>query len=177
MSAATSRDAAIDAAADAGLPGQPPVTSSVDAGSVPGLPITQGWTVLTASSDTRTSYVSAAGNDAWDGLSPDFVRGTSGPKLTINAGRTLLRDGSPDWLMLRRGDKFTGGLGGWNRSGRSVTEPMLISSYGSATARPVVSGCVASARKLTFRPSVQPLADAVLFQRVVHARVERAAHL
>ncbi len=92
-----------------------------------------GWTQVTPSSDSRLVYVSNAGNDANDGLSPSTA------KATIAAANSLIRDGYPDHLLLRRGDTFvlSGGLGAW-KSGRSATEPIVFSYYGSSGARPVV---------------------------------------
>lgn len=92
-----------------------------------------GWTQVTPSSDSRLVYVSNAGNDSNDGLSP------STPKATIAAANSLIRNGYPDHLLLRRGDTFvlSGGLGSW-KSGRSATEPIVFSYYGSSGARPVV---------------------------------------
>src|SRR3989338_1091043 len=84
-----------------------------------------GWTVFTPSPDTRIIYVSSSeGNDLNDGLSPQT------PKQTISAGKALLRDTYPDWLLLKRGDMWYETLDGWKISGRSADEPMLISSYG-----------------------------------------------
>src|SRR5690606_16339245 len=61
-----------------------------------------GWTVVEPSVDTRTIYVSSsAGDDSNDGLSAATA------KRTIHAAKSLLRDGSPDWLLLKRGDTFT----------------------------------------------------------------------
>lgn len=59
-----------------------------------------GWTVFVPSSDTRTIYVSSStGNDSNNGLSE------STPKRTIAAGKSLLRNGYPDWLLLKCGDR------------------------------------------------------------------------
>ncbi|HEY9155446.1 MAG TPA: hypothetical protein VIM69_09965 [Opitutaceae bacterium] len=94
-----------------------------------------GWTQITASADSRVVYVSSStGNDSNDGLS------ATTPKATITAGDSLIRDGYPDHLLLKRGDTFTlasGGLGSW-KSGRSATEPLVFSYYGTSGARPVV---------------------------------------
>jgi hypothetical protein len=94
-----------------------------------------GWTQITPSSDSRIVYVSSSsGSDSNNGLS------SSTPKATIAAGNALIRDGYPDHLLLKRGDTFTlgsGGLGSW-KNGRSATEPVEISYYGSSGARPVV---------------------------------------
>lgn len=91
------------------------------------------FTTFTPSVDTRQVFVSATGNDANDGLS------SATPKLTIAAGVALLRDGFPDWLLLKAGDTFTNQAfaANWLLSGRSPSERMLIGAYGSG-ARPVV---------------------------------------
>lgn len=94
---------------------------------------TNGWTQITPSADSRLVYVSNAGSDANNGLSP------STPKATIAAANSLIRDGYPDHLLLRRGDTFTlsSGLGAW-KSGRNANEPIVFSYYGTSGARPVV---------------------------------------
>jgi hypothetical protein len=90
-----------------------------------------GWTQLVPSPDTRHVYVSSSsGNDANSGLSE------LSPKATIRAATTVLRHGRPDWLHVRRGDQFAGGLGDWSWSGRSATEPMVVTSYGTSPERP-----------------------------------------
>ena len=91
-----------------------------------------GWTVFTPSADTHKIYVSnSIGSDANDGLSE------STPVKTLAMGLSLIRDGSPDWLLLKAGDTWTGEAFDSVPSGRSAAEPMLISSWGSG-ARPVV---------------------------------------
>ena len=96
----------------------------------------QGWTILTPSADSLVVYVSSSeGNDSNDGLTP------ATPKATITAGNALLRDGYPDHLLLKRGDTFVSNtastLGAW-KSGRSATEPIVISYYGDSGARPII---------------------------------------
>lgn len=88
-------------------------------------PPSVGWTTLTASPDTVAIYVSAAGNDSNNGLSP------AAPLRTIAAGVAKLRNGKPDWLLLKAGDTWNTGLGTWTKSGRSLTEPMVIGVYGA----------------------------------------------
>jgi len=82
----------------------------------------------------RQIYVSAAGNDANDGLT------TSTPKLTIAAGKALMRNGFGDILYLRRGDTFTAqAYGSCTISGASNTERLIITAYGDESlARPIV---------------------------------------
>ena len=96
----------------------------------------QGWTDVGPSADTQVVYVSSsAGNDLNTGLSE------AAPVKTIAKGRSLLRDGMPDHLLLKRGDAWYESLSGntWFRSGRDADEPMLIGSYGDAAApRPAI---------------------------------------
>src|SRR5262249_49272530 len=96
--------------------------------------VQQDWTPFTPSADSRIVYVSSAsGNDGFNGLSP------SSPKRTIAAGRSLLRNGFPDWLLLGRGGGWAEGLcASSNISGGSESERMLVWSYGSSTERPLV---------------------------------------
>jgi hypothetical protein len=91
------------------------------------------WTALAPSVDTRMVYVSSStGNNANNGLS------TATPKATLSAAISLMRNGMPDWLNLKAGDTWTDeDLGNWTISGRSDTEPMVITSYG-AGARPFI---------------------------------------
>lgn len=92
-----------------------------------------GWTVLTPSPDTRFIYVSSSeGDDSNDGLTPQT------PKRTLDSARRLMRQASPDWLMLKRGDVFTEGLRIGTR-GRSLAEPAVVTSYGQEPARPVIA--------------------------------------
>ena len=94
--------------------------------SVMGGGASAGWTVFTPSADTRTVYVSSSlGNDSNNGLSE------AAPKRTIAAGKALMRDNFPDWLLLKCGDTWDEPIGTWPNSGRSLTEPTLISSYGT----------------------------------------------
>jgi len=89
-----------------------------------------GWTVLTPSADTHRVYLSTAGNDANDGLSEQS------PKATIAAAKAQLRPGFPDWLLIRRGDTFNGPFGEWQLSGRSSSEPVVVTTYGVGSTRP-----------------------------------------
>ena len=91
------------------------------------------WTTFTEHASTRKVYVSAAGNDANDGLTELT------PKLTIAAGGALIRDGYPDWLLLRRGDTFANQTlsSVSNKGGLDAANKLLISSYGSG-ARPII---------------------------------------
>ena len=75
--------------------------------------------------------------------SSDSVTSTAVPKTadapvkTIAKGKALLRSGSPDHLLLKRGDVWGEAIGKWSLSGRNEQEPMLIGAYGTG-ARPVL---------------------------------------
>ena len=97
-----------------------------------------GWTVFTASSGTGSCsartytgtcvfYVSSSGgSDLNDGLSPTT------PVQTIAKAASLLRNGYPDWLLLKKGDTWTNDTFGYlSASGRSAAEPMLPGAHGA----------------------------------------------
>lgn len=91
------------------------------------------WTQFTPSVDTRLIFVSSsAGNDSNSGLTP------ATPVKTIARGYQLLRDGSPDWLLLKRGDTWVEALPNWDKSGRSESEKMVMGAYGEGDSRPQV---------------------------------------
>ncbi len=76
--------------------------------------------------DSRMVYVSSSmGDDANDGLS------AATPKKTLAAAAALMREGYPDWMLLRGGDVWLEGLAGYPFSGRSDDEPMVITTYGA----------------------------------------------
>lgn len=92
------------------------------------------WTVFTASADAHKIYVSASvGVDTNDGLTEQS------PVKTLAVGYANLVSGRPDWLLLKRGDVFHEAFPSWTKSGRGVSEPLLISAYGAGSVRPVVS--------------------------------------
>lgn len=101
--------------------------------------LVDGWSEFTPSSDSRLVYVSSSGgSDSNDGLSE------ASPKATISAGLTLMRQGQPDWLMLKKGDVFgsadvpSSGYR-WKTAGRSEEQPTVFTSYGPAGAgRPLI---------------------------------------
>ncbi|MCX5658232.1 MAG: hypothetical protein NTW19_00750 [Planctomycetota bacterium] len=97
----------------------------------------QGWTDIGASTDTRTIYVSSsAGSDSNNGLS------SASPLKTIVAAQKLQRNGSPDWILLKKGDVFRETVF-WRNSGRSTSEPAVLGAYGTGA-----------------RPSIRPAAGA-----------------
>jgi hypothetical protein len=96
------------------------------------------WTELAPSDDSLMIYVSSSeGDDGNDCLSED------NPCATLMHAETLLRDGYPDWLLLRRGDvwyePFSDGWSfSWTKSGRNADEPLVVTSYGDDGPRPLI---------------------------------------
>jgi hypothetical protein len=90
-----------------------------------GPPVDPGYTVFTPSADTKVIYVSSSqGNDANDGMSEER------PVRSVQQGKSLLRNGHPDWLLFKRGDVWKEGLGRIEMSGRSPSDRMVYGAYG-----------------------------------------------
>ncbi len=109
-----------------------------------------GWSILTPSADSRLIYVSSSSGDdttaqvylpaaAEIGSDPFDPAGTIMPFATLQAAQEQLRDGYPDYLLLKRGDSWTPGQGVSLGKGRSVTERMVVAAYGDLSVeRPLV---------------------------------------
>jgi len=130
-----------------------------------------GWTIFTPTTTgsklTQITYCSREGgqgsNDGFCGFAPEgngvYTNSTCpgpaghstsfnnahGPKFNLggsNGAIANLRDTYPDWLKLRCGDTWTDqNISGFNKSGLSSTEKLLISSYPTSTglnARPIL---------------------------------------
>src|SRR3954470_8713139 len=93
-----------------------------------------GWTQFSPSGDSRLIYVSTSGNDSNSGLN------SWEPKRTIAAGADLLRDGYPDWLLLRSGETWNETLPGWGKGGRSASEPMRVAVFGGTQRATLLCG-------------------------------------
>ncbi len=63
------------------------------------------------------------------------------PFRTIARAKNEIRyNGYPDWVLLKRGDTFLESFNGWGFSGRSETEPFVITSYGpESDPRPIIT--------------------------------------
>ncbi|HEX8914735.1 MAG TPA: hypothetical protein VF796_20455, partial [Humisphaera sp.] len=104
-----------------------------------------GFTVVTLSNPAdRAIYVSNAGSDANPGTSP------TAPLKTLAYARTLVRNGTGDQLLLRRGDRFNETLTSWTQSGRSAVEPVVIGAYTDPARPSVERPVVASSTGTTF---------------------------
>ena len=98
----------------------------------------------TPSADSRLIYVSATGNDG-TGASTTIAAQTDAfdpqgavlPYLTIAAAKLQTRAGYPDWILLKRGDTWTNETISI-QSGRSRTEPSIVTYYGTSGDRPLL---------------------------------------
>ncbi|MFC4808672.1 carbohydrate-binding protein [Paenibacillus sp. GCM10023250] len=91
------------------------------------------WTTIPTSQDTRIVYVSSSqGSDSNNGLS------ASAPVQTLTKAASLMRDGYPDHMLLKRGDVWVDESLGRFKNGRNASEPMVISYYGSSGDRPLI---------------------------------------
>jgi hypothetical protein len=107
-----------------------------------------GWTLFSPSADSRIVYIRQGGSDASGQVyaPTDAAIGDDpfNPVAAVNAFETYAaayaqtRNGSPDWILLRRGDEFTFSLGSSIHSGRAADEPFLIGAYGPSGRCPVV---------------------------------------
>lgn len=91
------------------------------------------WTQFAPSEDTRLIFVSSSeGNDNNSGFSPNE------PVASLDKAYELLRDGYPDWMLLKRGDVWYSSFPRWKKSGRGVDEKMIVGAYGDSNDRPQV---------------------------------------
>lgn len=109
-----------------------------------------GWTVFTPAADSRIVYISADGNDSTGGVyttasaqvgsNPKLPVGTVNPFKTYAAAYANTRENYPDWILFKRGDTFDYTAADSRiRSGRSTSEPFLISDYGATGAPPIIN--------------------------------------
>lgn len=93
-----------------------------------------GYTKVTASSDSKLIYVSSSsGNDKNPGTQAKPIK-------TLAKAKTLVRDKKPDWVLLKKGDSWKESFPDWVFSGRSAQEPTVITSYGSGARPKILTG-------------------------------------
>lgn len=91
------------------------------------------WTQFAPSEDTRLIFVSSSqGSDTNSGFTPNE------PVKTLDRAYELLRDGHPDWMLLRRGDVWYESLPRPSKSGRGPDEKLVIGAYGDDPNRPQI---------------------------------------
>ena len=87
-----------------------------------------GWSRISRSSDSRVIYCShSTGKDSNNGLS------SGSPVKSLNKAFSLVRNGYPDHVYLKRGDTWTNQTfqGLKRKSGRSSTQRIIVAYYGS----------------------------------------------
>ena len=100
------------------------------------------FTPIQASFDTRKIYLShELGDNNFNGLAPTPQGGNVGPKKTADAAFSLMRQGYPDHVLIRRGEIESGRPKWWDirhfsvanvtRGGRSDVERSVIGWYGT----------------------------------------------
>jgi hypothetical protein len=89
-----------------------------------------GFTTYEFAADSLVIYVSNAGDDAADGLTPATAVAT----ITHAAG--LVRDGEHDFMLLRRGDVWRDQDLYRFKSGRDAEHPLVIGGYGDSLELP-----------------------------------------
>ena len=104
-----------------------------------------GWSIIVPSEDSRLIYVSSsAGDDAnaefYAPRDIDNIEepGVIKPYKTIEAAYLNAREGYPDWILLRRGDIWEVHEQIQLKTGRSVSERSVITSYGLSDQRPMI---------------------------------------
>ncbi|MGB0766129.1 MAG: right-handed parallel beta-helix repeat-containing protein [Phycisphaeraceae bacterium] len=123
--------AVIDEPSEEPQPNTPPQTDPVTTPEFTGSAV--GFTKLVKHPETRVIYVShSRGNDNNDGLSE------ARPVKTLKRGMALVRDGKPDWLLLKAGDVWEGqSLSNLRQSGGGIDEPFVVGAYGQGP-RPMI---------------------------------------
>ncbi|MEM7576352.1 MAG: right-handed parallel beta-helix repeat-containing protein [Planctomycetota bacterium] len=91
----------------------------------------QGFVDYQPAPGAQIYYVAEAGSDSNSGLSPED------PMRTIKAAYKRVGDDDGDTILLKAGDTFSGGIGGFYKSGASIDRPLLISTYGDG-GRPII---------------------------------------
>ena len=94
-----------------------------------------GWTVIAPQAGDRVVYVSSTqGKDTNTGLS------ASSPVKTLQRGKSLIRGGHGDEMLLKRGDVWHEAIGVWTHGGASASDPVLIGAYGTGARPEIMSG-------------------------------------
>jgi len=104
-----------------------------------------GWSIILPSEDSRLIYVSSsAGDDATaEFYAPRDIDdieepGVIKPYKTIEAAYLNVREGYPDWILLRRGDIWEVHDHLQMKTGRSTSERSVVTSYGTGPQRPMI---------------------------------------
>jgi hypothetical protein len=111
------------------------ITQGSVAFAQPGGTFAAGWTYFPPDPRSHSIYVSSSsGSDTNDGSS------SAAAVQTLARGYELLRDGSPDWLLLKCGDTWNEAFPYWDKSANSDSGYMVVSSYGAGERPLIISG-------------------------------------
>lgn len=105
-----------------------------------------GWSIIKPDIETKIVYVSSSEGDdnsgqAYNGVGMDdpFNPTNVNAYKTIEKAYAQVRDGKPDWILLKKGDQFELEKTLWLKTGKSQTAHIVIGAYGDKAAkRPVL---------------------------------------
>ena len=105
-----------------------------------------GWSIIKPDIETKIVYVSSTeGNDSlgetYNGLAiaDPFNPGKVQAYKTVEKAYQQIRDGKPDWILLKKGDTFELEKTLWLKTGKSQKAHIVLGAYGDKNAkRPVV---------------------------------------
>ena len=106
----------------------------------------EGWSIIKPDIETKIVYVSSSeGDDSTGqpynglGMSDPFNPGNVQAFKTVEKAYEQIRDGKPDWILLKKGDTFELEQTLWLKTGKSQTAHIVFGAYGDKNAkRPVV---------------------------------------
>jgi len=105
----------------------------------------EGWSILMPTEESRLIYVSdSEGDDSSAGyyttaeiMEPTKPTGITAFK-TVKAAMTQVREGYPDWVLLKKGDEWDMATPIYAVSGQSQQAPFVITTYGESDERPLI---------------------------------------
>jgi len=105
----------------------------------------EGWSILIPTEESRLIYVSnSEGDDSSAGyytiaeiMEPTNPTGITAFK-TVEAAMKQVREGYPDWILLKKGDEWDLATPIYAVSGQSQQAPFVITAYGESGKRPLI---------------------------------------
>jgi len=115
-----------------------------------------GWSIVKPQNDSRFIYVSSSEGDDNNAryYTTEEIVDPQQPSNKVVAFRTiasalkLQRDGYSDWILLKKGDEWQIENTLSLQSGRSISAPLVITSYGSSNKRPLIKTGIHTGIKL-----------------------------
>lgn len=105
-----------------------------------------GWSIIKPDIETKIVYVSSTEGDdnlgqVYNGLGMDdpFNPSNISAFKTIEKAYEHVRDGKPDWILLKKGDRFELEQTLWLKTGKSQTAHIVLGAYGNKNSkRPII---------------------------------------